>query len=36
MYFITEILENKKDFNYFKTNKITDDQMEEYRKIFFN
>lgn len=36
MYFITEILENRKDFNYFKTNKITDDQMEEYRKIFFN
>jgi len=36
LYFIIEVLENKKDLNFFKTNRITDEQMEDYRKIFFN
>ena len=36
IYFITEILEGKKDLDYFTTNKINDDEMEKYRKIYFN
>ena len=36
IHFITEILENKKDYDYFNTKKIEDREMEKYRKIYFN
>ena len=36
MYFITEILQGKKDLDYFTTHRISDDDMEKYRKIYFN
>jgi len=36
IYFITEILEGKKDFDYFTSNKISDKDMEKYRSIYFN
>jgi hypothetical protein len=36
LYFITSIVENKKNFNYFTSNKIKDIQMEKFRKIFYN
>jgi len=36
LYFITEMLEGNKNFDYFTKNKISDDEMEKYRKIFFN
>ena len=36
MYFLTKILEKKHNYDYFTTNKIHDQEMEKYRKIFFN
>lgn len=36
LYFISEILKNNKDYNFFSTQKITDQEMEQYRTIFFN
>jgi len=36
LYFISEILQGKKDYKFFTSQRITDDDMEKYRKIFFN
>jgi hypothetical protein len=36
LYFLIEILKGNKDYKYFTEQKITDDEMEKYRKIFFN
>ena len=36
LYFIIEILTGKRGYNFFTSQKITDDEMEKYRKIFFN
>jgi hypothetical protein len=36
LYFIVEILTGKRDYKFFTTKKITDEDVEKYRKIFFN
>ena len=36
LYFIIELLDNKKTPEYFLTNRIADSKMEELRKHYFN
>jgi len=36
IYFITELLKNNKEFDYFNKHKITDESVHVYRKIYFN
>ena len=36
IYFLTQILEGKKNYDYFTEKKIDDKEMEKYRKIYFN
>jgi len=36
LYFIITILTGKNNYDFFTSQKITDDDMEKYRKIFFN
>lgn len=36
LYFILQMLKDTKSPNYFRTHRITDKQMEKYRKIYFN
>lgn len=36
LFFIINMLENKKDGNFFKTKKIKDNEIQKYRTIFFN
>ena len=36
LYFIITILTGKRNYKFFTSQKITDDDMEKYRKIFFN
>ena len=36
IYFITELLSGNKIYNYFLNNKIPDNQMEQFREVFFD
>jgi hypothetical protein len=36
LYFIIELLQENKTYNYFKTTRIKDETMREYRKKYYN